>query len=679
MKTVLANQKGVVSLLMMLLLIVGLQGVSDADKDPIVEQQRLLLMDELRGVSDADEALIVQQLPPSQEQLSPSIYWTNPARDKIQRANLDGSNVIDLITRLPGPWDIALDVAGGKMYWVDAGTYKIQRANLDGSNVEDLVTSGLSRPGSIALDVAGRKMYWADFGTYRIQRANLDGSNVENLVTSGLVTPGSIALDVAGRKMYWTDEGTDRIQRANLDGSNVENLVTGVLGPLGITLDVAGGKMYWTDWLGEKIQRANLDGSTVEDLVRGLDSPWDIALDVAGGKMYWTHMDYSLVSRQFSNGKIQRANLNGTAVENLVTGLDTRSVLTGITLGIPLSSPITFRPSTIADQTFTVGTQIQPLRLPVAAGGTAPYTYNLDPILAGLSFNPATRLLSGTPTTAATATPITYTATDATGASATLNFNIEVIGDGKVPGPGPVDVNADGQVTVIDLAIVALFYGTQVPDGVSLPADVNSDGTVDILDLTAVAQGIDAAGNAGTLAADDVEGALEGIAEQINALEGVAGAPAHFSTSQHALLSGIAYRNVAAAFADAKHLATDDARLGKWMPMLKELLHRLAEMREIPDTMALLPNYPNPFNPETWIPYHLSKGTEVTLTIYDISGNAVRALTLGHQSAGVYESRARAAYWDGKNQLGEQVASGVYFYTLTAGEFTATRKLLIVK
>ena len=115
------------------------------------------------------------------------------------------------------------------------------------------------------------------------------------------------------------------------------------------------------------------------------------------------------------------------------------------------------------------------------------------------------------------------------------------------------------------------------------------------------------------------------------------------------------------------------------MPLLKELLHLLTEIREIPDTTALLPNYPNPFNPETWIPYHLSKDAEVILTIYDVHGVAVRALALGHQAAGIYQSRGRAAYWDGKNQLGEPVASGVYFYTLTAGEFTVTRKLLIRK
>ena len=94
---------------------------------------------------------------------------------------------------------------------------------------------------------------------------------------------------------------------------------------------------------------------------------------------------------------------------------------------------------------------------------------------------------------------------------------------------------------------------------------------------------------------------------------------------------------------------------------------------------ALLANFPNPFNPETWIPYQLSKPADVTLHIYAVNGTLVRTLTLGHQPAGMYQNRSRAAYWDGKNEFGEPVASGVYFYTLTAGDFTATRKMLITK
>ena len=99
----------------------------------------------------------------------------------------------------------------------------------------------------------------------------------------------------------------------------------------------------------------------------------------------------------------------------------------------------------------------------------------------------------------------------------------------------------------------------------------------------------------------------------------------------------------------------------------------------IPEETALLANYPNPFNPETWIPYQLATSAEVTLTIYDMKGGMVRRLAVGHQAAGMYRSRSRAVYWDGRNQLGEPLASGLYFYTLTAGEFTATRRMLILK
>ena len=110
--------------------------------------------------------------------------------------------------------------------------------------------------------------------------------------------------------------------------------------------------------------------------------------------------------------------------------------------------------------------------------------------------------------------------------------------------------------------------------------------------------------------------------------------------------------------------------------VLSSLWHDLSQ---VPEETALLPNYPNPFNPETWIPYQLAKPAKVTVSIYAANGTLVRTLVLGHQPAGVYQDKSRAAYWDGKNTLGEPVASGVYFYTLTAGDYTATRKLLIRK
>ena len=515
------------------------------------------------------------------------MYYTDSGTNSIQRANLDGSNVRDIVTTgLSTPTDIAVDLTREKLYWTDSDTDKIQRANLDGSNIEDIVTTGLQTPTGIALDLTEDKVYWTDSDTDKIQRANLDGSNIEDIVTTGLQTPTSIALDLTWDKVYWTDSGTDKIQRANLDGSDIKDIVTtGLQTPTSIAFHPVLGELYWIDTGTNKIQRANLDGSNIKDIVTtGLHTPTSIALRDEVGELYWIDA---------GTDKIQRANLDGSNIEDIVTtGLQTP---TSIALGIP---------------------QVDLPRPP---------------------------------------------------------------GPGPGPGPGSLDVNGDGQVTVLDLAIVALFYGTLVPDGVSLPADVNTDGTVDITDLVTVAQAIDAADNQGELSADDVDAVLEAVVAQVNVIEAIPKAPARFSTSQHALHSGIAYRNVAAAFEAAQHLATDDVRLGKWMPMFTELLHLLTEMRDIPETTALLPNYPNPFNPETWIPYHLATDANVTLTIYDMRGIAVCQLMLGHQPAGIYRSKQRAAYWDGRNDEGEPVSSGVYFYTLTAGDFTATRKLLIIK
>ena len=113
------------------------------------------------------------------------------------------------------------------------------------------------------------------------------------------------------------------------------------------------------------------------------------------------------------------------------------------------------------------------------------------------------------------------------------------------------------------------------------------------------------------------------------------------------------------------------------LEQLLSVLHRLA--LPVPKETVLLANYPNPFNPETWIPYELAETAEVTVSIYAADGKLVRTLALGQLPAGIYQNRSRAAYWDGRNVQGEPVASGIYFYTLQAGDFSATRKMLIRK
>jgi hypothetical protein len=100
---------------------------------------------------------------------------------------------------------------------------------------------------------------------------------------------------------------------------------------------------------------------------------------------------------------------------------------------------------------------------------------------------------------------------------------------------------------------------------------------------------------------------------------------------------------------------------------------------QVPPRTALLQNFPNPFNPETWIPFVLAEPASVTIQIYDIKGQLVKTINLGHQYPGIYISKDRAAYWDGRNEKGEKTASGIYFYTIKSGEFTATRRMVLMK
>lgn len=168
----------------------------------------------------------------------------------------------------------------------------------------------------------------------------------------------------------------------------------------------------------------------------------------------------------------------------------------------------------------------------------------------------------------------------------------------------------------------------------------------------------------------------------LNLLEdlGWAGAwPAPTLNLQQGNFDGLTASEIQLLLLQAKQLDVGDPTIQKSIQDLEQLLATVTEAETMPEETVLLPNYPNPFNPETWMPYQLSKPAHVTMTLYSADGRLIRTLRLGHQPAGVYQSKSRAAYWDGKNELGEKVASGLYFYTFTAGDFNATRKMLIRK
>jgi hypothetical protein len=226
--------------------------------------------------------------------------------------------------------------------------------------------------------------------------------------------------------------------------------------------------------------------------------------------------------------------------------------------------------------------------------------------------------------------------TDSTGGSSSPQTeNAEI----TEPEQLPEDANKDGVVNIIDLTLVASNFGKSGQNA----GDVNGDGIVNIIDLTLVAA----------------------------AFGSTAAAPSAWSRD---LEVAPTRAEVEAWLREARQVNLIGPTFQRGILILEQLLATLT-----PKETTLLPNYPNPFNPETWIPYELAKASDVRITIYDASGTVVRRLELGHKRAGYYTGRGRAAHWDGRNAYGEKVANGVYLYQLKADKVSPLRKMVIVK
>ena len=631
---------------------------------------------------------------------------------------------------------LAVDTAGGTLYWTERigkSQSEIKSINLEGDpEVQKLLTLTHVLKG-ITVDSKGRKFYWAD-SLGRIQSANLNGKQIKTLIKD-LDEPRSIIVDTEGGQLYWV-EGT-RIRRASLNGKNIQNVVTAssktgaVYGVPSIA--IVGRKIYWIQlendatkyhvdnaivqllgvYLGGRILCANFNGSNIEELVVSEYMGNDFVVDSPGEALYYT-LQSSLSPVPLH---ILRADLNGSEskvavyYESIIGGpetlsLGTSSDLTGTAPVVHVESPNRPPMYWVDVEAGTlhrlIGNEVENLlpnvqnaiSLAVNVDGGKLYwaektsdrtgrirRANLD----GSNVKLVKDLTSVPFDIALDRTTGKLYLINSWGKVQRLNvegsnFQANLITDLQVPQHITLDA-ADGQI----------YWTEQTGDtaGKIRRANLNGSNVRLVKDLTSAPRGLalDTANkklyltNAyGKVQRLNVDGSnfQPNLITDLDAPEGVsvdvAGRKIYWTEQgniRRADLNGENIEDVVTGLGAPAGIV-----LGT-VPTVSPAAPGIVELP--PDATVLLANYPNPFNPETWIPYQLSNPAEVTLHIHSVNGTLVRTLALGHQPAGMYHSRARAAYWDGKNEAGEAVASGIYFYTFSAGDFTATRKMLILK
>ena len=566
------------------------------------------------------------------------VYWAGGSG--IGRADLDGSNIETILPGrfgMRGPESIALDTFAGKMYWTEWGeedpTYGIHRADLDGSNVETLAVFpdaqrpadrrwleeghwNAPEPTSIALDVADGKMYWTD-SSRAIHRANLDGSQAEPHITVG-GDPWGIALDIPGNRIYWTEFGARRVQRSDLDGTDVEVLIagqgTGNQGiPAGLALDGVGEKIYWTDWGAQLIRRADLDGANIEDLARGLSTPAGLALDVVAGKMYWTNLDTSV---------IQRADLDGSNVEDLLTVPDIRDV---------------------RDIAPDLGDSS---RHRVGMGGIA-----LDPVEGRMYWTDWQTVKTGW---------VFSSQYEVRGANLD-GTDVEVLRRNVV---GSASSDLPRRVGIaLDLVGGKMYWTHESASGSNTDDDQwtmlhrsNLDGS-DVEDLGT------------SMGASDIV-AVDLVGDKLYWFFREKDRHRYFGRSsiQRSNLYGNSQESLVQSGPNIGGIALDIPR------PVTTLVSTHGTAPPVPVLSGLSPNYPNPFNAGTLIPYRLAAPGPVRLEIYNVLGQPVRTLVDDLQVAGSYR-----IFWDARDQRRLAVAAGVYLARLQYPGGAQTRRLLLLK
>ena len=513
-----------------------------------------------------------------------------------------------------------------------------------GDNTVTARVSGVSRAATftartgaeVLVSAAQRPpMYWISRTEGKLHR--LVGAEVENLAPN-IDNILSLTVDTQNQLLYWTRQtaqSKSAIQRAGLNGRGVITLQTSLTLMTSIAVDSTGTTLYWADILG-KIKSRPVQGNRVTLLAQNLSSPTGLVW--ANEYLYWGE----------ATGQIRRMNLrnNRRTIETITTSSG-EPVSLAVQSGRVYWTEISGNAAQL-NRVNTNGTGVEALKTLVGSRRVWVDVDGSDNKLyltrasklerRGLSGRSTVNLVSGLESPGhlvlggelTTSPPVVSQPTQPTQPAQPTVVS-------------KYDVNQDGSVNNADTRAVAGAVGQSGAAITNPRTDVDGSGTVDVTDLILVIANLDADVAAPTIDIDvkalDVD--FDRVQEQVEVL-----------------------------------LASGDRSIAAQRALLY-LQHLLASAR--PDETVLLANYPNPFNPETWIPYHLAESTDVRVNIYDAQGTLVRVLPLGHQTAGYYTSRSRAAYWDGRNALGERVASGIYFYQLQTDEMSPLRKMVILK
>ena len=620
----------------------------------------------------------------------------------LVRAEVGGAGSVDFTVNAGDPPDAIVSVSGNNQNGAPGSKLKnpfvVEVLDEDDNPMSDVtvtfkVTAGGGKvsPASATTDSKGLAKTTLTLGEERGNNTVVASvAGLSRTVTFKAKASAVVLVDAADRPpLYWIDRTNGTLHR--LVGEETEDLASNMKGATNIAVDSANGYIYWIAQTGENkgaIRRAGLNGRGAQTLKAVSSLPMGIAVDSAGGTVYWTNARGKLLSMPVSGGKVTNVtqNLSSPGPIALSNGV----LYWGEATGSVRKMSLTAKPKKIENLATGLG---EPLAIAIAKGKI--YWIERG---GGGSGKLQRANTSGAPNirqlkSFASGVPIGLTAdssanklywTKRTGKIQRSNFAGKFIKD-VVTGLSHPGAIAVGTASVSTTSVTqgnqqtntqqANNQQTNTQQTTYSMYDVNKDGAVNNKDTRLVAAAVGQSGAAITNARTDVDGSgtvdVTDLILVLGNLDDEVAAPA-IDIDVKAL--DLDFDRVQEQV--EMLLASGDRSIAAQRALLY-LQHLLASAR--PDETVLLANYPNPFNPETWIPYHLAESTDVEVRIYDAQGTLVRVLTLGHQTAGYYTSRSRAAYWDGRNALGERVASGIYFYQLQTDAISPMRKMVILK